>query len=317
VGQALGAGFRAAAGEVWLAVVGMAVTLARGLLALPATAFLAAVSWLTLVGALRRGGGIDEVLLSLFQIGGSTRARSIFLGLWLAGLLLWGALRVAWVAGAMPLLAWRLAGRQGERPTFAAGAAWRFQRVLPVALAALLLGLGGQLTLLAGLIAAVAIGAPAQGSSSPGVVAFVAAGALVAAAVLAASLSVLGDVAVARAAMGGEGPGRALTGAARSFLTRPAAFLVAVLAVWLATLLAAGSAQGFLGAIAGVLRGGPRALLVFPELALVAVAALLASAAEMWRLGAVGVLALGGQAEREPRRMSLRSDSLGILPPSQ
>ena len=317
MGQALGAGFRAAAGEAWVVGLGMAVTLARGLLALPAMAFLTAVSWLTLVGAVSRGGGPGEIALSLAHIGGSTRARSILVGLWLAGLLLWGALRVAWVAGAMPLLAWRLAGRRGEPPTFASGAAWRFHRVLPVAAAALLLGLGGQLMLLAGVVAAVAIGAPAQVSSSPGVVAFVTAGALTAGAVIATSLSVLGDVAVARAAMAGEGPGRALTGAARSFLARPAAFLVAVLAVWLATTFAVGSVQGFLGALAGSLRGGPRALLVFPELALAVVAALVASGAEMWRLAAVGALALDDQPEREPRRMSLRSESLGILPPSQ
>lgn len=299
----------------------MAVTLARGLLALPAVAFLTALSWLTLVGAVSRGGGLDEIALSLARIGGSTRARSILLGLWLAGLLLWGALRVAWVSGAMPLLAWRLAGRRGEPPTFASGIAWRFHRVLPVAAAALLLGLAGQSMLLAGVVGAVAIAGPARVSSSPGVVAFVTAGALIAAIVIATSLSVLGDVAVARAGMAGEGPGRALTRAARSFLARPAAFLVAALAVWLATTLAVGSVQGFLGALAGILRGGPRALLVFPELALAVVAALLASAAEIWRLSAVGALALGDQPERqperEPRRMSLRTESLGILPPSQ
>jgi hypothetical protein len=318
VGQALGAGFRAVTGEAWVAGLGMAVTLARGLLALPAMAFLSALSWLTVVGAVSRGGGLDEVALSLARIGGSTRARSILVGLGLAGLLLWGALRVAWVSGAMPLLAWRLAGRRGEPPTFASGAAWRFHRVLPVAVAALLLGLAGQSVLLATVVGAVAIAGPAQISSSPGVVAFVTAGALTAAIVIATSLSVMGDVAVARAGMAGEGPGLALARAARSFLERPAAFLIGVLAVWLATTLAVGSVQGFLGALAGTLRGGPRALLVFPELALAAVAALLASAAEMWRLSAVGVLALGDhQPDRDPRRMSFRTESLGILPPSQ
>jgi hypothetical protein len=317
VGQALGAGFRATAGEIWVAGLGIAVTFARGLLALPAMAFLTALSWLTVVGVASRGGGLDEIGLSLARIGVSTRSRSILVGLWLAGLLLWGALRVAWVSGAMPLLAWRLAGRRGEPPTFAAGAAWRFHRVLPVAIAALVLGLAGQSMILAGVVGTVAIAGPAQVSSSPGVVAFVTAGALIAAIVIATSLSVLGDVAVARAGMAGEGPWLALTRAARSFLERPAALLVAVLAVWLATALAIGSVQGFLGALAGTLRGGPRALLVFPEMALAAVAAILASAAEMWRLSAVGALALGDQPEREPRRMSLRTESLGILPPSQ
>jgi hypothetical protein len=317
VGQALGAGFRAAAGEAWMAVVGMAVTLTRGLLTAPAMAFVGAISWLTVVASLQRGGGVDEAVLSLAHIGSSTRARSILIGLWLSGMLLWGALRVAWVAGAMPLLAWRLAGSRGEQPTFASGAAWRFHRVLPVAAAALLLGLGGQAMIVAGVLAVAGIGVPAQGSGSPGVVAFVAAGALSAAVILATSLSVLGDVAVARAALGGERPLQALAGAVRSFLARPAALLVAVLAVWLASALAAGSVQGFLGAFAGSVRSGPRALLLFPEMALAVFAALVASAAELWRLAAVGVLALGDQPEREPRWSSLRSESLGILPPSQ
>jgi anthranilate phosphoribosyltransferase len=148
-------------------------------------------------------------------------------------------------------------------------------------------------------------------------VAFVAAGALAAAALLATSLSVLGDVAVARASLAGEGPADALSGAMRSFLARPAALLTAVLAVWLATALAAGSVQGILGALAGSVRSGPRAMLLFPEMALTVIGALVAALAEMWRLAAVGVLALGGQAERGPRPSSLRSENFGILPPSQ
>jgi hypothetical protein len=300
-----------------MAAVGMGVTLARGLLTAPAIAFFTAVSWLTLVGAFRRGGGWEEAAFSLARTWGSPRARSILLGVWLAGILLWGALRVAWVAGAMPLVAWRLAGCRGEQPTFAAGVAWRFHRVLPAALAALAMSAAGQAMLLLGAFAVFRIAAPAQASASPGALAFVTAGALVAAIGLATSLSVLGDVAVARAALGGEGPVRALSGAVRSFLARPAAFLVAVLAVWVATALAAGAVQGFLGALAGSVRSGPRAMLLFPELALSVIAALVASGAEMWRLAAVGALALGDQAEREARPSSLRSESLGIRPPSQ
>jgi hypothetical protein len=317
VGQALGAGFRAAAAEAWMAAVGMGVTLSRGLLAAPAMAFFTAVSWLTVVGAVRRGGGTGEVALSLAHTWGSTRARSILLGVWLAGLLLWGALRVAWVAGAMPLVAWRLSGGRGEQPSFAAGVAWRFHRVLPAALVAIVLSGCGQAMLLLVGLGAVRIGVQAQASGSPGVLAFVAAAALAASALLATSLSVLGDVAVARASIGGEGPAGALSGAIRSFLTRPAALLTAVLAVWLATALAAGSVQGILGALAGSLRSGPRAMLLFPEMALAVLAALVASVAEMWRLAAVGVLALGGQVEREPRPSILRSENFGILPPSQ
>jgi hypothetical protein len=171
--------------------------------------------------------------------------------------------------------------------------------------------------LLAAGVAVVRMAGPAQGSGAALAFAFVAAVGLAAAAALAASLSVLGDVAVARSAIAGEPAGVAVPGAVRAFLARPAALLGAVLAVGLAAVLAAGAVQGFLGALAGGVRSGPKTLLLFPELALAVIAALLASAAEMWRLGAVGVLALGGQEWREARPKSLRSDSLGILPPSQ
>jgi hypothetical protein len=58
-------------------------------------------------------------------------------------------------------------------------------------------------------------------------------------------------------------------------------------------------------------------LLVFPELVAAVLGALVAAEAELWRLSALGVLALAGQSCRETRPMSLRSESLGILPPSQ
>jgi len=301
-----------------MAAVGMGVTLARGLLVAPALAFFTALSWLTLVEAVGRGGGPREAALSVLHAwASSTRARSILLGMWLGGVLLWGALRVAWVAGAMPLVAWRLAGERGEQPDFTSGLAWRFHSVLPTALVAMLLAAAGQLMVLAAAIAVVQVGARAQVSDSPGVLAFVAACALAAAVGLATSLSVLGDVAVARASLGGEGPSHALTRAARSFLARPAAFLGVVLVVWLATFLAAGSVQAFLGTLAGSVRTGPRAMFLFANLALTAAAALVASGAELWRLGAVGALALDGQDGREARPRNFRIESLGILPPSQ
>jgi hypothetical protein len=317
VGRALGAGFRAVAGESWLAVLGMGVALFRGILTLPAATFVLAGTWLAVRETLQRGRGADAALGAVLQVWGSPRFLSIAAGLWLAGILLWGALRVGWVAGAMPLLAWRLSGAVGPPPTFSQGAAWRFHRLLPVAGAALLLDLAGKGMLLLAAGGAVAVGARVQGTASPGPVALVAALALATAAFLAAALSALGDVAVARAALAGEAPGPALRRGAAAFLSRPAAFLAAILAVWIAAVLATGSAQGALTAIGSVVRGGPRALLVVPEVMLAALAALVAAGAELWRLSAVGVLALAPHAGREARWMSLRSESLGIRPPSQ
>jgi hypothetical protein len=317
VGRALGAGFRAVAGESWVTALGMGVTLLRGALALPAVAFVVAVSSVAARQALRRGGGPATAVGAVLQVWEAPRFRSIAVGLWLAGVLLWGAVRVAWLAGAVPIVAWRLSGCRGGEPTFAQGAAWRFRRVLPVAVAALLLDLAGRVMILLASLGVLAVGARVQGRGAPGSAAFVAALALASSALLAASLSALGDVAVARAAMAGESMGQALRRGAGAFLERPAACLVVVLAVGLAAGLAAGSAQGVLTAFGSVVRGGPRMLLFFPEMLLAMLAALVAAGAELWRLSALGVLALAPQSGRETRWMSLRSESLGIRPPSQ
>jgi hypothetical protein len=217
----------------------------------------------------------------------------------------------------MPILGWRLSGGRGPEPRFSSGAAWGFGRVLPVAVVAVLFDLIGRLLVLAALLGAVAVGARIQGRGAAGAGAFVAAFALASSAFLGASLSALGEVAVARAAVAGEHPGTSLAGAIRSLLQRPAAFVAALLAVALASALATGSVQAFLGAAGGPGRGAPAGLLLVPELLLASLAALVAAGAELWRLSAVAVLALGGQPGREPRRISFRSESLGMRPPSQ
>jgi len=305
------------AGEVWVAVLGIVVALLRGLLSLPGTAFVAAVSWLAIRESLSHGGGVPGVLATLAQAWATPRFRFVALGLWLAGALLWGALRVAWVAGAAPILAWRMSGRGPHEPRFSEGAALRFHRVLPTAVAAFALDLAGRGMLLAALFGAFAIGARIQGTTGATAAAFVAALGLTSAAFLSGSLSTLGDVAVARAAMAGEGPGSALRRGLDSFLRRPAAFLLAILVIGLVTVLAAGSAQGVLSALGVAAHGGPRALLVLPNLLLAALAGLLAAGAELWRLAAVGALSLSDQSGEEKRWMSFRSESLGIRPPSQ
>jgi hypothetical protein len=317
VGTALGAAIRAVAGEGWLAVLGLGVALLRGLLSLPGSAFVVAVGWLAARKTMARGGRLPDVAAVLAHAWATPRFRYIALGLWLAGLLLWWFLRVAWISGAVPVLAWRLAGARPAAPRFEEGAVLRFHRVLPSAVVALLLDLAGRAMLLSTVLAAFLVGTRAQGSRSPGAAALVAAIALAGAALLAASLSTLGDVAVARASMAGEGPVEALRGAVRSFLRRPAAFLTAILAVALATGLATGSAQGVLGTLASAARAGPRTLSLVPEAMLAVLAALLLAGAELWRLAAVGVLSLASQPWREDRLMSFRSESLGMRPPSQ
>jgi len=279
--------------EAWLPTLGMAVTLARGVLSLPAITFAGAVSWLALRGSVAGGADPGEALSNAVGVWHSPRARSIALGLWLAGWLLWGALRVAWISGALPTLARVLSGRRDDPPAFAAGVAYRFERVLLAGLAALLLDLVGQAMLVGSALGAFALAPAARSSSGAAHVAVVVAMAMASSAFLAASLAVVGDAAVARAAIAGDGPGRALLGAVLSFLRRPSAFVAAWLGVWVAALLAAGSLQSLFSLLASFARRGPPAYLIAPQVMLAALSALLAAAAELWRLGAVGVLALG------------------------
>ncbi len=313
-GRALGAAMRAVASEAWLSVVGMAVLLGRALLVLPAYAFFSALSALVVAGAVRRGGGLPEVLLSVAGIWGSPRARSIAVGLWLAGMLLWWALRVAWISGALPVLAARMAG--STVPQFSEGFAWRFARVLPAALVSLVLEVAGIAMVASAGVGAWALAGPAVRTGSATAFAFVAASGLASAVFVGALLHVLGDVTVARAAMAGEGPVDALVGAGGAVLRRPWALLVALLAVALATVLGTAAVQLGVGAFPGALRAARVAVLV-PEMLLATLSAIVAAGAELWLLAAVGAIALGRQAEPEKRFSSLRSESVGMRPPSQ
>jgi hypothetical protein len=276
----------------------MAVALSRGLLALPATAFAAAMSWIAVRAALSGGSNPADALLASLEIWTSPGTRSIGLGLWLAGLLLWGALRAAWIAGALSALGRDLSGQKETGPAFAVGVAYRFDRVAASAVVALLLDMGGQAMAFASAGAALALLPLARGTAAPGAMSAVAATALAASLFLAASLSVLGDAAVARAAMAGESPGRALARALAAFVRRPSAFVAASLGVSLATVLTVGSLESLFGILANAAAGAPRALLFAPQVLLGGLSAFLAAGAELWRLSAIGALALGGDGPR-------------------
>ncbi len=209
-------------------------------------------------------------------------------------------MRVAWISGALPTLGRILEGRPADPPAFAAGVAYRFDRVVVTGAAALALDLVGQAMLGLCALGAIAVAPAARGSNGAPHVAVVVAMAIASAAFLAASLSVVGDAAVARAALAGDGPARALRRAISSFLRRPAAFVAAWLGVWVATLLAAGSLQSIFSLLATLARRAPPAYLLAPQILLAALSALLASAAELWRLASIGVLALSDEAGNRP-----------------
>jgi hypothetical protein len=241
--------------------------------------------------AVARDGGPGEMLAWTLAVLTAPRVLAIGAGLWLVGWLLWAALRVAWLAGALPILAARMADRPG--PEFPPGLAWRFAPTAGSAVVALALDLGGQILLAATGLGLLALLPRAHGSSSPGAVAAVAAAAVVAATFLALSLSVLADATVARSAVAGEGPGTAALRALSRLLARPAAFVAAVLGVGVAGLLAVASFQSLGSLATGFVRGAPPILLVVPEAMIAAVAAMLAAGLELWRLSALAVLSLG------------------------
>ena len=315
LGGALVAGFSAVVREPGAMLLGAVVGVGRGVLTVPATAFAVAVAWtgarFALAGGASPGAAVGAALVAL----ASPRALSILGGLWLAGVLLWGALRMAWIAGVGPLLAWRMAGRVGPAPRFRDGMTARFGSTLVAAGVALVLEVLASGMVVSSLLAALALSSRA--GAAPAATAFVSASALSATAFLAALLVAVGDLAIARVALGGETASQAIRSAIRAALRRPAPLVLTLLLVWFAGAVAAVVVQGAAGSMIGLGGGASRMLLfVFQALA-GTLAGAIAAGAELWRLATLAAVTLGDQPRPENRSTSLRSESLGIRPPSQ
>jgi hypothetical protein len=297
--SALGQGFRAVARAPWLVAVGALVAWLRRAAVWPA--------WVVLVALLARAAAaalaehpfdpaapVEAILAAL----ASTRLAALVLGLWLAGVLLGAALRVAWLAGALPTLGGALAG-EPRAPRFAAGVAYLGPKVLAAAalgLVADLAGAGFAATLALAALRVTAVASP----RAPLLLAAAAAFALSLAVLVPLALGALADAAVARAALRGEGPGAAFAGALRRFLLRPGAFVLAALIFAAAAGLAPLSVRTA-GALAlGFARDAGPALLVGPNLMVSAAALVLAAALDLWWLGTVAVLACGGPPRPSP-----------------
>jgi hypothetical protein len=286
--DALRLGGRAVTRRGWLAAVGLVVALARAALLLPAQLFALVV---LRIAASRSLGGAPLPLPGAAAEGAlavatAPRFLAITAGLWAAGALLAAALRVAWLAGALPTLGGELAGAPRRR-VFAAGLARGFATLLPAA------ALGFALELVAALAGAGAVlGAvlAGDGAARPLLAAALGAGALTAAAVAIAAAGALADATLARAALRGEGPARALARAAGRFARRPAAFLAVALAAVVADLVLGWSAKALAALGAGAGAAGALVLLG-PQLMAWTLGVLAAAAVELWRLAATAVLA--------------------------
>lgn len=294
---ALGMGLRAVAREGWLVPVGAVVAAARRAALWPAWAVLWTVLARAVVLAFRAhpldpGAALAGALAAL----ASPRLLGVVGGLWLAGVLLGAVLRVAWLSGALPTLGGAMAGAEG--PRFAAGVAWAFPRVLAAAALALAADVAGGLFASTLVLGAVAVTARVAGGGGGVLLAAAVALALTLAIAVPLALGALGDAAVARAALRGEGPGTAFAASARRLLARPGTFVLAALAFGLAAALGPASVEGVAGAATGFARGVDPIVLLGPHLVVAVLALLVAAGLDLWRLGTFAALAVGGPSER-------------------
>jgi hypothetical protein len=288
VGEALRLGAKGVLGALWLVPVAMAFWAIGAILASLSSTFLVAVA----LRGLWAGSGLELLrspLAAAAAAVASPRAVAIWLGLLLGGLLLRAALRVLWLAGVLPTLGHALAG--DGAPAFASGALWGFPRMLATSvLAALLEGMAGTVALGAA-ATALFLAARSRGGAGAGAP-FLAALALAGVLFLLLLAGALGDAALARAGVRGEGPRRAFVAAVVRVGDRPAAFLALSLAVALVTAVVWGSAQAVMSTGLSLLTARLHPLLaLFPQLLVGAFGAMLVGIFELWRLGSVAALA--------------------------
>ena len=293
---AVGQGLLAVTRELWLVPAGALVAAMRRAAAWPALAVLGAVVVRAALAAAAAHPGdptapAGGVLVALE----SPRVGALVLGLALAGALLAGALRVAWLSGALPTLGPALAGAP-RSPRFAAGIAYGLPSVLAAAALGLAAEAGAALFGLTLVLAVLRVAARVFVAPLPAPALVAAAGALALTLAAAAPLAAgaLTDAAVARAALLGEGPSRAFAGALRRFLARPGAFLLSAGVFAAAGALGPLSIEGLGGAVLGFARGVGPLLLFGPDLMVGALALGVAAAVDLWWLGAVASLACGG-----------------------
>lgn len=299
LGPAISLALRAVRLEAWLLAPGFLVTALRRALSWPALAF----AWAVAAEAALQAARVRPLdpLAPLSGVGaaaGSPRVLAIVAGLWLAGALGGGLLRVAWLAGALPTLGGALSGAGGGADRFAAGVAGGLPRLLATAALALAARTGGALFALALALGSLRITVAVAGGAPPLLAAAVAL-ALTLAVAVPLALSAASDAALARSALRGEGPARAFAGAARRLLLRPGAFLLGALAFGGLGAIAPASAQALGNAATGFAAAAPPAAMAGPALLLAALAAVVATALELAWLATVATLACG--EDRPPR----------------
>jgi hypothetical protein len=296
---AVGLGLRAAFREPWLLAVGMVVAFLRRAAVWPALAVGWAVLARSVVLALSRQplsprAPLEGVLAAVT----APRFLALVAGLWLAGIAAGAALRVAYLAGALPTLGAAQAGARG--PRFATGVAFGFPRVLGAAALGLVADLsggifGGTLALAA---ARITVSASARGGSP--LLAAAVALALVLAVAVPLALSVVADAAVARAAVRGDGPAGAFVEGGARFLARPGSFLLGAIVFGVLAALGPALVAGAGSVATGFASSASPVLLLGPELMFAAVSAAVAAGVDLVWLGTVAALACGEETQAGP-----------------
>ncbi len=289
--QAVAMGARASGRSAWLVAPGLLVAFLRAALGWPVPVFAVALARSGASAALHDAGLRPGPLLSAV-VATLTAPRTLFLlaGLWVASLLVAGALRVAWLAGALPTLGHGLARAQDGDTGFAQGMAFGFAPLLGTALLGFALEIGAQLFALCVYLAA-ALVALRGGGGQPTLAAGLAAAALTTALAAPIVASLVADAALARSALSGDAPARALAEGLRRVALRPGAFLLSAFLLGVAGAVVLGAAETMETAVLGFASGAPALLAVLPRLLATTLAAALATLLELWRLGTVAALA--------------------------
>jgi hypothetical protein len=291
---ALGLALRALVREPWLVAVGAVVAGARRAALWPALAVLWVVLARAVLGALAERP-LDpaapwEAAMAALR---APRLVALVVGLWLAGALLAAALRVAWLAGALPTLGGAMSGTAGT-PRFARGVAFGFPTVLATAALALAAEVAAALFSATLALAALRVAAHLGGGGrAVGLAAAVALAGTVAVAVPVA-IGAVADAAVARAAIRLDGPGRAFAASTRRFLARPGTFVLAALAFGLAAAMGPAAVEVLGGVATGFAGGAPSLALLGPSLMAAAGALAVAAALDLLWLATVAALACAG-----------------------
>src|SRR5512146_43882 len=255
--QALAMGARATGRSSWLVAPGLLVAFLRAALGWPAPIFAIALARSGVVARLHQAGVRPAALLA-GAIEAVTAPRSLFVlaGLWLAGLLMAAALRVAWIAGALPTLGRDLARSNGSGTGFAEGVAFGFAPMLGTALLGFVLEIAAHVYAWCVYLATILV-ALRGGGGLPVLAALLGATALTTAIAAPVVASLVADAALARNALSGDSPARALAEGGRRVLVRPGAFVLSAFVLGVATAVVLGSAETMETAVLGFASGAP------------------------------------------------------------